>query len=320
MRNLVNRAAVALVLLLAACAEGAQNQDREGGEPAGTASAPSAVARVGEETGLVLDSATVQRLGLATAPLAAQTGAAERELPAVVVEDPASASTVRTGIAGRLSEVPGTPWPGVGTRLEASSAVAQVGDARPVTVPKSGTVVRILAQPGELVQAGQPLLELVDYTEAVARIAWEEGTPPVSLRFSRSPGGARVTGQLLGPAPEADPLTRAPAWIYRLSGGGTALRPGVALIAFAPEPGPARHAVLIPSRAMVQWDALAWAYVERAPGKFVRVRVPTARPVPGGWLVEQGFRPGERVVVTGAGLLLSEEFRSRIVVGEEVGE
>lgn len=314
----MNRAFVALLLLLVSCAKG--GEDKEAAEQASTASAPSAVAQVGEETGIVLDSATVGRLGLQTAALAARTGAAEVELPALVTEDPAAATTVRSGIAGRLAEVPGAHWPRVGTRLEASTPIAQVGDARPVTVPKSGTVVRILAQPGELVQAGQPLLELIDYTDAIARIAWEDGTPPASLGFSRSSAAARLTGRLLGPAPEADPLTRAPAWLYRLSGAGAALRPGVALSAFAPEPMPAPHAVLVPSGAVVQWDALAWAYVERAPGRFVRVRVSTARPVPGGWLVETGFQPGDRVVVTGAGLLLSEEFRSRIVVGEEVGE
>jgi hypothetical protein len=71
---------------------------------------------------------------------------------------------------------------------------------------------------------------------------------------------------------------------------------------------------------VVQWEALAWAYVERAPGRFARVRVPTEHPLPGGWRVEQGLAPGDQVVVVGAGQLLSEEFRARIVVGEEVGE
>ncbi len=313
----MNRPAVAWLLLLAACANGPK--DREGGEGAATASAPSAVAQVGEETGIALDSATMQRIGLETAVLAAESRAAERELPALIVTDPAAASTVRTGIAGRLLEVPGTPWPGVGVRLLESSPIAQVGDARPVTVPKSGTVVRILAQPGELVQAGQPLLELMDYSGPIARIAWDEGTPPATLGFGRLEGSARMRGSRLGPAPEADPLTGAPAWHYRIAAKGAVLRPGAVLTAYAT--GPALHnGIKIPDAAVVQWDALAWVYVERAPGRYVRVRVPTTVPVPGGWLVEQGFQAGERVVVTGAGLLLSEEFRARIVVGEEVGE
>jgi len=37
-------------------------------------------------------------------------------------------------------------------------------------------------------------------------------------------------------------------------------------------------------------------------------------------VVTTGLTAGDRVVVTGAELLLSEEFRAKIVVGEEVGE
>jgi hypothetical protein len=39
--------------------------------------------------------------------------------------------------------------------------------------------------------------------------------------------------------------------------------------------------------------------------------------VPGGWLVTSGVRAGDRMVVEGAELLLSEEFRSRVSVGED---
>jgi hypothetical protein len=48
--------------------------------------------------------------------------------------------------------------------------------------------------------------------------------------------------------------------------------------------------------------------------------VATEHPVPGGWRVDHGLNAGDRVVTVGAGQLLSEEFRARIVVGEEVGE
>jgi hypothetical protein len=181
--------------------------------------------------------------------------------------------------------------------------------------------MRVAAQPGELVQAGQELLLLMDLRTALVRVALDpaESSPPVRLSFSTLAAGRRLTGQLQGPAPEADPLTRNPAWLYRVA-GDESLRPGLALLAYRSDPRGARGGVLVPSDAVVQWDALAWAYVERVPGRFVRVRVSTDLAVPGGWLVQQGFTPGERVVVTGAGQLLSEEFRARISVGQEVGE
>jgi hypothetical protein len=79
-------------------------------------------------------------------------------------------------------------------------------------------------------------------------------------------------------------------------------------------------AVGIPPEAAVQWDGLVWAYVEQEPGAFARVRVETTRPLERGWAVTRGFRPGDRVVTRGAEQLLSEEFRARVTVGEEVGE
>jgi hypothetical protein len=127
--------------------------------------------------------------------------------------------------------------------------------------------------------------------------------------------------RLEGPALEADPLTGGAAFLYRLQAGGAARRPRAALLALMSDPAGSRAAAIqVPSAAVVQWQALAWVYVERAPGSFARVQVSTAHPVLGGWRVERGLAPGDRVVVTGAGQLLSEEFRARIVVGEEVGE
>jgi biotin carboxyl carrier protein len=314
----VNRRAQAIALLtvITGCGGGKPTDDH------GAAANPAAtMTTAGSERAIVLDSATVARIGLRTAVLARSERAPEIELPGQVVEDPGAATTIRSGVSGRLTEVDGHPWPHLGDRLVAGEAIAQVGDARPIPVPRSGTVIRLSAQPGELVQAGQELVQLMDFQTALVRIVLEqeESRPPATLMFSTAVEGPRLTGQLQGPAPEADPLTRRPAWLYRVT-GDESLRPGVAVLGHRPDPHGVRGGVLVPSDAVVQWDALAWAFVERAPGRFVRVRVPTDLAVPGGWLVQQGLAAGDRVVVTGAGQLLSEEFRARISVGQEVGE
>jgi hypothetical protein len=82
--------------------------------------------------------------------------------------------------------------------------------------------------------------------------------------------------------------------------------------------------VFVPAAAAVQWEGLSWVYVERPvePGQsatrsqYVRERLDTSYPVEGGWLVSERFAAGDRVVVRGAQQLLSEEFRSRAVVGD----
>jgi hypothetical protein len=71
---------------------------------------------------------------------------------------------------------------------------------------------------------------------------------------------------------------------------------------------------------VVQWDGLEWAWLRRDAGRFIRVRVPTDRPVSAGWLVGPPWQTGDSVVVRGAEQLLSEEFRARVTVGDEVAE
>ncbi|MFN8650840.1 MAG: hypothetical protein U0133_02910 [Gemmatimonadales bacterium] len=310
------RRAPALLLGLVAC---------RGGKPGGDAAAaqgaePSHVVAKDGEAGVSLDSATVARIGLETVALKASTRGAETELPATIVADPEATSFVRAGVSGRLAPLEGAAWPRFGARVEAGESLAVIADARPVLVGRGGTVSRVLAQPGELVQAGQELLEISRYDAPLVQVAWADDLPdpPGAMEFS-SGTRARVRGALVGPAPEADPVTHQPAFLYRVGGGWKGMRPGATVSGWLADPRPQRG-VVIPSAAVVQWDALAWAYQVREEGRYVRVRVPTEHPVPGGWLVTDGFQAGDAVVTRGAGQLLSEEFRARIVVGEEVGE
>jgi hypothetical protein len=132
-----------------------------------------------------------------------------------------------------------------------------------------------------------------------------------------------VAARLVGPAPDADPVTRRPAYLYRADHSWPGATPGTPVVAFV-----ARHAsaaapaagALVPEAAVVQWEGLAWAYRARGGDRFERVRVMTDRPAPGGWIVEPPLAPGDSVVVRGAEELLSEEFRARVTVGGEAGE
>jgi hypothetical protein len=311
--------ALCFLLLMPACRpEGEKPGDDDDEQNA----EPSHLVEEEGEVGITLDSATVARIGLETAALKPATRGSAIELPAIIVADPEATSTLRAGVSGRLSALEGAEWPRYGTRVEGGESLAVIADARPVLVARSGTVSRVFARPGELVQAGQELLEVTQYDAPLVQVSWGPGLPepPATLEFSAA-GAARtrVSGALVGPAPEADPVTRQPAWLYRVKGGWKMMRPGANVSAWLPERVPTRG-VLVPSAAVVQWDALAWAWQEKEPGRYVRVRVPTDHPLPEGWLVTSGLEPGDRVVTRGAGQLLSEEFRARIVVGEEVGE
>ena len=285
--------------------------------------APTRVRAEGRAAVVTLDSAGLRRVGVELAPVRSVSSALEDRLPGTVVPESERAAVLRAPVAGRFTVPDGARWPSLGERVRAGVEIAQVSDARPLALPISGVVTRVAAQPGALVEAGQILLEAADYSHPLVRVAWLEqagGPPRTGVALTPDDGVTRVAARLVGPAPEADPVTRRPAYLYRAERGWPGATPGTPVVAIVPTVGGVGRGALVPDSAVVQWDGLAWAYLRRAPGRFERVRVPTDRPVPGGWIAGPPLAAGDSVVVRGAEELLSEEFRARVTVGDEPGE
>jgi biotin carboxyl carrier protein len=287
--------------------------------------APSRVQETNGTVEVTIDSADAARIGLELAPLAAVSQVPEERLTGEVISEPERIATLRAPVAGRLAVAQGARWPGLGDRVTAGRDLVQVSDARPIASPISGIVTHVGSQPGAIVEVGQELLQVVDLSHPLVRIAWTDragSAPRRSIVMGPATGSARVTGRLVGPSPEADPATRRPAYLYRADRAWPGATPGTPVVGFIIGKAPtakARAEVLVPDRAVVQWEGLAWAYLRHTPGHFERIRVPTDRPVTGGW-VTSGLAPGDSVVTTGAQELLSEEFRARVTVGDESGE
>jgi biotin carboxyl carrier protein len=290
--------------------------------------APSRVSRVGESVVVSLAPAERRRVGLELAVVHAAPGGAESRLTGEVVPETERAAALRAPVAGRFSVPDGVRWPALGERIAAHVALAQVSDARPLSLPIGGVVTRVGAQPGSLVEAGQVLLEVADYSRPLVRVAWLDpaaGPPPSRLRMGpgSTASSTRVVARLVGPAPEADPVTRRAAYLYRADRAWAGATPGTPVVAYAEAPsavGAQLGGALVPDSAVVQWEGLAWAYRARGADRFERVRVLTDHPGAGGWIVGGPLAAGDSVVVRGAEELLSEEFRARVTVGDESGE
>lgn len=289
--------------------------------------APSRMLEANGEAVVALDREARQRLGLALVGLSAATAKPDVRLPGEVIEEPERTTVVRSPLSGRLSATPAGSWPTFGEWVRAGREIGQVSDARPLVLSRSGTVTRLGAHPGEIVEAGQVLLEVTDYSEPLARITWSDDGPmpaPATVTLipstSAAPAPPGIPARLVGPGSEADPVSRRPTFLYRAQRAWPGSRPGAPLTAAVPATGAALAGVRVPEAAVVQWQGLGWAYVQRSPGHFARVRVPTTSPVAGGWLVRGDLAGGDSVVVRGAQELLSEEFRARVSVGEETGE
>lgn len=304
------------LLLLTACG-GAPVESADDDEA--STQPPRLAAHSAGDVRVQLNDAERTALDLLVTPLSAGRWGGTRELAGELVADPASLSTVRAAVSGRLVVDAPARWPGYGEAVAAGAELGVVGDARPLVAARSGRVTQVLAQPGELVQAGQPLLEITDLDHPVARLVWfgESGPQPPSAVELVPEGSGAVPARLMGPAAEADPVTRRPAFLYRAARPWSGARPGLPVRARFGGGAALLNGVVVPADAVVQWDGFAWVYVERERGRFARQRISTDRPLDGAWFVAEGLAPGDGVVVRGAQALLSEEFRARITVGDE---
>ena len=115
-------------------------------------------------------------------------------------------------------------------------------------------------------------------------------------------------------APTVDSHLQGQSFLLKVDAQGFPLRPGTSITAYLRSPGTAKPAVVVPEAAVVRMGHRAWAYVQISPTRFERRQLEVTMPAERGWFVASGFAAGDRVVVTGAQAILSEELKSLIQV------
>jgi hypothetical protein len=191
----------------------------------------------------------------------------------------------------------------------------------PLSVERGGEVVESLVRPGEAVEAGQPMLRVTSYDELFARVELPAGEilpEPVSsarvVVLGREDDPLRAERVALT---RLDPRTRGVAVLFRVKQDNFPLRPGAAVVAYLPRTEAPLTGVTLPRSAVVRFLGKAWVYCQLSADRFARREIPATQPTDDGWFVPSGVKAGERVVATGAQLLLSEELKSQIQVGDE---
>jgi hypothetical protein len=79
--------------------------------------------------------------------------------------------------------------------------------------------------------------------------------------------------------------------------------------------GAAQAGAKIPARSVVFGESESWAYVQTAPRTFLRTHVDTGRSQDDGYFVTN-IKPGDKIVVDGAGLLLAHEVNPSTEAGD----
>ena len=154
----------------------------------------------------------------------------------------------------------------------------------------------------------QDVLIQVTYPASAPNVA-----PPKTIRVQVKEK-AFITASLVSRSPRIDPRIQGVGFFYLAS--AQMLVPGMNVLAYLPANAEIQG-VIVPQSAVVWWQGKAWIYVREDETRFVRHEVPTDQPVENGFLVRGGLMPDAPVVTGGAQMLLSEEFRSQIQVGEE---
>ena len=139
-------------------------------------------------------------------------------------------------------------------------------------------------------------------------------TPPSSADVQTATG-SQAAIKFVSPATRTDPKIQGLSFFY-LAPADSGVLPGMNLLAFLPSGSPV-DGVAIPSSAIVWWQDRAWVYRRTAPDKFARKEIMTDLPDSGGGYIVRNVPKNTFIVTSGAQMLLSEEFRAQIQVGED---
>jgi multidrug efflux pump subunit AcrA (membrane-fusion protein) len=226
------------------------------------------------------------------------------------------------------------------------------GDARspwsqPLVASADGEVTDLLARPGMMVEAGSPILVLVDFRRPLVRLDIPPellalGGPPRQVEVRPSLASlAPVNGildatqhaestwsaeaSLAGAAPRVDAASQFVSYWYevqdntlppRSSEAASALwRPGMHVMAEMRAEGAAQAAVSVPAGAVLYHDGRPLVYVRVGPERFQRREVRLLGREGDRWILSTrqgelavGVMPGEDVVARQGQVLLSKEF------------
>jgi hypothetical protein len=139
---------------------------------------------------------------------------------------------------------------------------------------------------------------------------------PVGARLVLPGTSAPLEARFLGPATTTDPQMQGAGFLFVATNAAARLAPGLALAGSLLLPGPPLHGVVVPHAAIVRAAERAWVYVQTGDTAFQRRELALDQPVTEGWFVTGDLAPNDRVVVTGAQTLLSEERKTQIKVGD----
>jgi len=178
----------------------------------------------------------------------------------------------------------------------------------PLMAPHTGRLIKIFAQPGQNILAGQKLYKIWDTRRLMVKIYLPLNyNLPSHFQLTTTVHGHRMLLPLVGIAGHASPLTGGAVMVAKLY-GVRRLRPGMPkTVWLSSELQHPEHGYFVPQRAIVWWGGARWIFAKVSAIAFAPVRLVNSSPVPGGRFVPALPRNVRLMVVRGAQYLLSIE-------------
>jgi hypothetical protein len=169
-----------------------------------------------------------------------------------------------------------------------------------------------------LIERSELITRLIERQDFLVQVTLPPGVviqePPAMAAIDRGTN-LRAPITFISRATRADPRIQCLSFFYIVPGESGVL-PGMNVLAFLPS-RTAIDGVTVPAEAVIWWQDRAWIYHRIGPETFARNQIATELPAPGGGYIVKDLPGDTEIVSAGAQLLLSEEFRAQIQVGED---
>lgn len=282
------------------------------------------------ETIIALDLPAQQLTGLQTAPLAAATLPPEIKAYGRVLDPAPLAALAGNMVSARAAlDASGREYKRLKSLAQGqnvSTKTLEDAEARRKQdqAALAAAEAQLAATSGNVL-ANQPDLPafvaaLVKLETALVRLdvpagEWPGQTPVGALVLPPS-GGQPIAAQFLDRAATADPQVQGVGFLFVATNASARLTPGLAVTGFLQLPGAPLSGAVVPEAAVVRSDERAWIYTQTGATNFVRREITLDHRVAGGWFVTNRVAPGDKAVVIGAQVLLSEERKSQIKLAD----
>ncbi len=215
---------------------------------------------------------------------------------------------------GNLVQVQATEAALIGDKAAVEAAESKVRTLAATAIQEWGPVV------GRGLVAGADLVtRLIERDEFLLQITLPPGQsfdPPPTASVEVGGSSKRAEVRYISPATRTDPKIQGLSFFYDAP-ANSGMLPGMNARAYLRSGDPVDGYVIPPS-AVVWWSGRPWVYVKIADNEFTRRQIPVDMPVghDGEFVVPVSAfpEPKPEIVLKGAQMLLSEEFRAQIQV------